>query len=194
MLKLIKFLESKSALMTSRFKIYFFSKIGLIECGHNSRFDLRAKLDTHMMVKKSQLTVGDECHIRSYTVIAPRSGTIKIGSNVNINPYCYLYGYGNITIGDNTRIAAGCKIIAFNHSIDNLHEPINQRGNTAKGIKIGKNVWLGADVKVLDGVEIGDNCVVGAGSVVSKTVKSDTIVAGVPAQIIKPAELRKNDK
>ncbi len=59
------------------------------------------------------------------------------------------------------------------------------QGLNKKGIKIGDNVWIGAGCTILDGVEIGTGSVVAAGSVVTKSVESYTIVAGVPAKVIK---------
>ena len=137
------------------------------------------------MGNQSCLVLGRSCHIKKYGIIAPKSGTIKIASKVNVNPFCFLYGFGGIPIGDNCRIAAGCKVMAFNHNFDIMDRNIVEQGNSAKGIIIGDNVWLGAYVKVLDGVKIGSNSVVGAGSVVTSSVPEGAVVAGNPARIIR---------
>ena len=94
---------------------------------------------------------------------------------------CYFQALNGINIGANFLFAPGVKIISANHSkeIIDLHEK-------SKPIVIGSNVWLGANVIILPEVEIGDNCIVGAGSVVTKSFKdTNLIIAGNPAKIIK---------
>ena len=112
-------------------------------------------------------------------------GEITIGSNVFLGPYCVLYGHGNIRIGNDCLIAMGCKIIAGNHSIPAPGALIRLQPDVAEAIDIGNNVWLGADVKVLAGVTIGDGCIVGAGSVVTSNLPPYTIAIGSPAKVIK---------
>jgi len=185
MLKFLLYCESKAKYLSSRLKLNVLSLCGYIKAGSNCRFDYKAVFDSEGMGKGSGVILGDSCHIKKYAIIAPRTGVIKIGSRVNINPFCFLYGYGGITIGDNCRIAAGCKLIAFNHKFDLTDQAVVEQGNSAKGIVIGDNVWLGADVKILDGVELGANCVVGAGSIVTSSVPDNAIVAGNPARIIR---------
>lgn len=116
-------------------------------------------------------------------VMAPISGVrfhnVKIGKRVYINSGCLMMSAGGITIGDDTQIAANVQLISNNHDLK------DRQVITCKPIVIGKNVWVGAGATILPGVKIGDNSVVGASSVVTKDVPSDTVVAGNPARFIK---------
>lgn len=133
----------------------------------------------------SFVIIGNNSKIKSGAILAPRCGFIKFGERCSVNSYCVFLGYGGITIGNDVRIAAGSKFIAFNHNFEDVNRTIQSQGNNFKGITIGNDVWIGADVKVLDGVTIGDGVVVGAGSVVTKDVAARSVVAGVPAKLIK---------
>ncbi|MDY0362861.1 MAG: DapH/DapD/GlmU-related protein [Desulforegulaceae bacterium] len=95
-------------------------------------------------------------------------------------PNQYIQGNNGILIGDNVRIGPSVSIISANHDLANYSNHI-----ITKPIKIGNNVWIGANSVILPGVEIGNNVVVGAGSVVTKNIKDNTIVAGNPCKIIK---------
>jgi acetyltransferase-like isoleucine patch superfamily enzyme len=68
---------------------------------------------------------------------------------------------------------------------DKLDEPIRLQGVTRKGIRIGNNCWIGSKVTILDGVTIGDGCILAAGTVVTKSFPANSIIGGVPAKIIK---------
>ncbi|MDA9773325.1 acyltransferase [Saprospiraceae bacterium] len=92
---------------------------------------------------------------------------------------CYYQGLNGIEIGTNTLWAHGCKFISTNHSFKNYSEPTE-----AEPIRIGSNVWLGANVVVLPGIQIGDNSVVGAGAIVTKNVLNNAIVGGNPAKLL----------
>jgi len=106
-------------------------------------------------------------------------GNVAIGDHVYIGTGAYIDGRGGLTIGAGTRIAPGARIIAFNHSL-HAHEP-----DTMKGITIGRDVWIGANCVILDGVTIGDAAVVAAGAGVRRHVPPSTLVAGVPAREIR---------
>ena len=110
---------------------------------------------------------------------------MHIGENVTINNYCTLVGSGGIKIGDNVLSAAHTMILAFNHSFDNVKIPMNKQGKTMKGIEIGDDVWLGAGVKVLDGVKIGKGSIIGANSVITKDIAPYSIAVGIPAKTIR---------
>lgn len=107
-----------------------------------------------------------------------KGATLNIGNNVAFNNNCVLTCRDGITIGDNTNIGPNCSI--FDHDHDYAS---GDRFNHFKtgSIKIGKNVWIGANVSILKGSVIGDNCVVGAGSVVKGHFDCNTLIVGNPA-------------
>jgi len=93
---------------------------------------------------------------------------------------CYFQAHNGIELGKNCLFAPGVKIISSNHSKEDLSKPVK-----AKSIKLGDNVWIGANSVILPEVEIGNNCIVGAGSIVTKSFPHDNLViAGNPAKII----------
>ena len=105
----------------------------------------------------------------------------KIGKNVFINSCCRFQDNGGIEIGDKTMIGPNVTIVTVNHEIN----PETRINAIPKPVKIGKNVWIGADCTILPGVTIGENSVIGAGSVVTKDVPANIVVAGNPAKLIK---------
>ena len=97
----------------------------------------------------------------------------------------YLGAWTPIRIGDDTLIGAYCYIISGNHRFEQRELPIRVQGYEGEPITIGRNVWLGSHVVVLPGVTIGDNAVIGAGSVVTSSIPAAEIWAGVPARKIR---------
>ena len=108
---------------------------------------------------------------------------IVLGKNVFINSNCYFMDGAKITVGDNVFIGPSCGFYTANHPLD--YQTRNQGIEQALPILIGNNVWLGGNVIVLPGVEIGDGCVIGAGSVVTKDIEANSIATGVPCKVIK---------
>jgi acetyltransferase-like isoleucine patch superfamily enzyme len=107
-----------------------------------------------------------------------------INDNVSIQNRCYLSSAGGITIGSNVSIAHDCSIISSEHQYAN-QEIIRKAPLSYKPVIIGNNVWLGMKVSVLAGVAIGDNCVVGAASVVTRSLEAGWVYVGTPAKKIK---------
>jgi len=105
----------------------------------------------------------------------------KIGKNVFINSCCRFQDNGGIEIGDKTMIGPNVTIVTVNHEIN----PETRINAIPKPVKIGKNVWIGAGCTILPGVIIGENSIIGAGSVVTKDVPANIVVAGNPAKLIK---------
>jgi acetyltransferase-like isoleucine patch superfamily enzyme len=132
-----------------------------------------------------KIEIGKNCKIKDGSKLYSYDGFIKIGNNVSINPYCLLYGNGGIRIGNDVLIATHTVIVSSNHNFEDTNDLISNQGMTAKGISIGDNVWIGASVKILDGINIGSGSVIAAGSVVNKDVEPYSIYAGVPAKKIK---------
>ena len=106
---------------------------------------------------------------------------IKIGRRVFINAGCQFQDQGGIEIGDDVLIGPQTIIATLNHDPD----PEKRGGMFAKSVKIGNKAWLGARVTICPGVTIGDGAIVAAGAVVTKDVPPRTVVAGVPAKVIK---------
>lgn len=108
---------------------------------------------------------------------------IIAGKNLYINFNCCILDGSTVTFGDNVMVAPNVQIYTATHPIR-----FNQRNSGvefAKPISIGNNVWIGGNSVLCPGVTLGDNVVVGAGSVVTKNFPNDVVIAGNPAKIIK---------
>ena len=108
--------------------------------------------------------------------------SIKLGKNIFINNNLKCVARGGITIEDGVMIAPGVTILTVNHDLKDhcVLIPIP--------VTIKNNAWIGANVTICPGVEIGEGAVIGAGAVVTKDVEPYTVVAGVPAKFIKNIE------
>lgn len=108
---------------------------------------------------------------------------ITIEDDVYINFGCVILDCAEVTIGSHTLLGPNVGLYAANHSTD-AEERING-GCYSKPIHIGKNVWLGGDVKVVPRVTIGDNTIIGTGSIVTKSIPSNVIAVGNPCKVIR---------
>lgn len=127
------------------------------------------------------IRMGNRCMIAADCFL---HGPITLGDEVAINHGCsFDGGRAGIQIGNQTRIANNVTLYAFNHGMA-PDTPIYQQAANSKGIVIGKDVWIGAQAGIVDGVTIGDHAVVGMGSIVTKDVPDWAIVAGNPAKVI----------
>lgn len=132
-----------------------------------------------------KIFVGENCYMSKGAQLLTHGGNIIIGNNSTINPYTVIYGQGGVNIGNGVRIAAHCVIVPSNHIFENPNEYIYIQGLSKKGIVIEDDVWLGAGVKVLDGVTIKKGCVIGANAVVTHSTEEYGIYVGCPAHKIK---------
>jgi acetyltransferase-like isoleucine patch superfamily enzyme len=117
---------------------------------------------------------------------------IAIGNRVVIRPNCMLFAETNelmdvsINIEDDVMLGSGVHIYVSNHSFSMADIPIINQGHMpAKPVLLKKGCWIGANVILLPGVEIGQNSVIGAGSVVTKSIPDRVLAVGNPAKIIK---------
>ena len=125
--------------------------------------------------------LGDRCAIAAQAFL---HGPLTLGNDVSVNAGARLDGgRKGLFIGDGTRIASGAALYAFDHGLkpdrDIKDQPVRSRG-----ITLGRDVWIGANAGVTDGVTIGDHAVVAMGAVVTKDVPEWAIVAGVPARVV----------
>jgi len=135
-----------------------------------------------------------EMHIAGNPRIHPSASlrcgkNIYLGNNSHINQFCCVWASSEskIVIGDNLLMGPGVKIFSSNHGTDK-NIPMNLQKFSEKDIKIGNDVWIGANSVVLSGVNIGDGVIVAAGSVVTKDIPPFAIAGGVPAKVIKQRE------
>ena len=112
-----------------------------------------------------------------------RGKSIFIGENVLINHNCFIDGWQKVEIQDNVSIAYNVTICTSSHYIGD--ESKRAGDSDRKPIIIEKGSWIGANATILPGVTIGKGCVIGAGSVVTKSTDPNCLYAGVPAKKIK---------
>lgn len=133
------------------------------------------------------VTLGNGVHLHHGTFIQTGAGgTVVIDENTHIQPRCQLSGYaGEIRIGREVEIAPRCAFYPYNHGMEAEQPVRNQPLTSQGGIRVGNRAWLGYGVIVLDGAHIGDDAIVGAGSVVTKDIPAGCIAAGNPAKVIR---------
>ena len=115
---------------------------------------------------------------------------IHLGEEVFINDCCHFQDHGGITLGDGCQIGHGVVFATLNHGL----APEDRQTTYPAPIVLGRNVWVGANATILQGVTIGDNAVVAAGAVVTKDVATNTVVGGVPARLIHVIETKPETK
>ncbi len=108
---------------------------------------------------------------------------ISVGENFYTNHNCVILDGGKVEFGDNVLIAPNCIFTTAGHALDVQQR--NEGLEIALPIKVGNNVWIGANVCVLPGITIGDNTIIGAGSVVNKDIPSGVVAAGNPCRVIR---------
>lgn len=108
---------------------------------------------------------------------------ISVGKNFFANFNMVVLDEARVVFGDNVFIGPNCGFYTAGHPIDSIER--NKGLEFARPIIVGNNVWIGANVTVVPGVTIGDNCVIGAGSVVTKDIPDNTVAVGNPCKVIK---------
>jgi len=132
---------------------------------------------------KNFVKIHPTAEINKGVIIKSYHNDVIIGKNVQINPYTVIYGGAGVEIGDYSMIAPHVMIAAGSHIINNLDTPMQLAGSSYKGkIKIGNDVWIGANTTIADGVTIGNGAVIAANSLVNKDIPDYEIAGGVPAK------------
>jgi acetyltransferase-like isoleucine patch superfamily enzyme len=132
------------------------------------------------IINASRVQIGRKCLLQDAIYIrAGTQGRIVIGDRAALNSFCRIFGHGRVEIGEDAQIGPGCLITTTDHDYRGELE------TSFKSVVIGKGAWIGANVTILPGVEIGDHAVIGAGSVVTKNIPPRAVAVGVPAKVIK---------
>lgn len=143
-----------------------------------------ADIDTrHAFIKQILGKTGKNVHIEP-DFWCDYGYLIEVGENFYANHGLIILDAGRVTFGDNVFIAPSCGFHTSGHPID--YERRNKGLEYAWSITVGSNVWFGAGVQVMPGVTIGDNCVIGGGSVVVKDIPPNSVAVGNPCKVIRP--------
>lgn len=135
---------------------YFFASRFVASCGKDVNFEQYASFNP-------ELEIGD------------RSG---VGQSANLS--------GHIVIGNDVMMGPYCTMMTYSHNHDRIDVPMNQQGFEPERTKyIGDDVWIGRNVTILPGANVGSHCIIGAGAVVTRDVPDYAIVGGVPAKVIR---------
>jgi acetyltransferase-like isoleucine patch superfamily enzyme len=129
---------------------------------------------------------GSVLHVYNFRDL-PHAG-IRIGAHSVIGEYNVIRGQGGVRLGDRVFTSPFTQILAVNHVFDDASRSFTEQGITAEGIEIDDDVWLGAGSIVTDGVHIGRGAVVAAGAVVTEDIAPHTVVAGVPARVVRQVD------
>ncbi len=140
------------------------------------------KEEREKILKKILGKIKENCIIEQ-PFICDYGYNIEIGENFYSNHNLIILDANKVEFGDNVFIAPNCGFYTAGHPLD--AETRNKGLEYAKPIKVGNNVWIGGNVVVLPGVNIGDNVVIGAGSLVNKNIPSNSLAVGNPCKVIK---------
>ena len=168
-------------------RLRFASRIRL---GHGAYIDegvyIHACPDGVDIGERTLVMHGAVLHVYNFRAL-PHAG-IRIGRDALISEYTVIRGQGGVHIGDRVYTSPMTQIVAVNHAFDDPDRPFVEQGITAAGIVIEDDVWIGASAVITDGVRIGRGAVVAAGAVVTADVPPHTVVAGVPARVVREIE------
>lgn len=116
---------------------------------------------------------------------SPDGGYIAIGERVYVGTGTCLHGHKGLEIGDDTLMAQNITITPYSHKFDDPTKTIYSQGGFSRKVTIGRDCYLGMNVSVVYSADIGEGSVVGAGSVVVKTIPPFSVAVGVPAKVIR---------
>lgn len=148
--------------------------------GRDSKIYRSVRMDTPPY---RHFSLGQKSVIESYSCINNAVGDVVIGDHTRIGLHNTIIG--PVTIGSHVNLAQGITVTALNHNFEASERRIDEQGVSTQQVTIGDDIWIGANAVVLPGVTVGNHCVIAAGAVVTKDVPPHSLVAGVPAKIIK---------
>ena len=148
--------------------------------GRDSKIYRSVRMDTPPY---RRFSLGQKSVIESYSCINNAVGDVVIGDHTRIGLHNTIIG--PVTIGSHVNLAQGITVTALNHNFEAPERRIDEQGVSTQQVIIGDDIWIGANAVVLPGVTVGNHCVIAAGAVVTKDVPPHSLVAGVPAKIIK---------
>ena len=119
------------------------------------------------------------------TILSCKDGDIVLGDETNLGFHCEIFSGSQVTVGRHGLFAAQAYLVGGGHEFEDKGRAVIEQPRSSVGIALGDNVWLGTGAKVLDGVRIGSDVVVGANAVVNADLPDGAIAAGIPARVLR---------
>jgi acetyltransferase-like isoleucine patch superfamily enzyme len=131
------------------------------------------------------VSVGRRTSILESVLINANRGSVVVGDDSWLGPFCLLYGNGDIRIGDGVLVAGHTSINTVSHHAERVDIPISEQGTEVAPVVIHDDVWIGLNAVILQGVTIGRGAIIGAGSVVTRDIPAWSVVRGAPAKVVR---------
>jgi acetyltransferase-like isoleucine patch superfamily enzyme len=131
------------------------------------------------------IEIGDDVFLGRGSVLSCKDGDIRLGDHTNLGFFCEVFSGSSVTVGHHGLFAAQAYLVGGGHEFELEARAVIDQPRTSRGITLGDNVWLGTGAKVLDGVRVGSDVVVGANAVVNTDLPDGAIAAGVPARVLR---------
>jgi acetyltransferase-like isoleucine patch superfamily enzyme len=122
------------------------------------------------------------------TKIRAHEGVVEIGAKTVLGQECTISAFKHVSIGRECIVADRVMLIDFDHGVVEVDRPIRLQGIYKRDVRVGHNCWIGYGACILRGVTVGDNSIVGTGTVVTKDLPADSVSAGAPARIVRMRE------
>ncbi|MFM8883629.1 MAG: acyltransferase [Solirubrobacterales bacterium] len=126
--------------------------------------------------------IGHGCKLRVH------EGEVEIGAKTVLGQECTISAFQHVSIGRECILADRVMLIDFDHGVVEVDRPIREQGIYKRDVRVGHNCWLGYGACILRGVTVGDNSIVGTSAVVTRDVPGNTVVAGIPARVLRTRE------
>jgi acetyltransferase-like isoleucine patch superfamily enzyme len=129
--------------------------------------------------------LGRWCWIGHGSKIRAHEGAVEIGAKTVLGQECTISAFQSVTIGREGIIADRVMLIDFDHGVVEVERPVRLQGIYKRDVQVGHNCWIGYGACILRGATVGDNCVIGTSTVVTKDVPDNAVVGGVPARVLR---------
>jgi acetyltransferase-like isoleucine patch superfamily enzyme len=131
------------------------------------------------------IEIGSGVFLGRGTILSCKDGDIVLGDNTNLGFHCEVFSGSKVAVGRHGLFAAYVYLVGGGHEFERADVAVIDQPRASTGITLGDNVWLGTGAKVLDGVNLGSNVVVGANGVVNSDLPDGAIAAGVPVRVLR---------
>jgi acetyltransferase-like isoleucine patch superfamily enzyme len=156
---------------------------------HKIRVGDNVVIDDHCLLDakgeaNAGITIGRDVFVGRNTILSCKNGDIEIGDGANVGFNCEIFSASRVVVGPKALIAAYVYLIGGDHDFSDPSKTVLEQARVSAGITVGAGVWMGAGAKIMDGVALGDQSIVGAGAVVREDVPPGGIAVGIPARLV----------